>query len=348
MTFEKNFKRKLIFSVLFFFTIFSSTNLFSLEHFHLDTKIEFGVMKGEINEYVFTTPMTGNPTDYMLSRLDWDVNFIRFIGCSFDATIIEHVFVGLSGRIGFASKSGNMQDYDWLNVGAKGFDKNWYDNHNWLTNYSKHDNYLTNYLDGEVQLGGIINLPCEFFLLPSFSIKGQEFSFDGKNGFSQYVGNTPEPYNPDGSIKEWTSDITKSEMSGKVISYNQQRMFLFVGVKAYTTVVPKFYFSLEGKFSPLTMIGAVDTHWQRLTPTNFLDQPIGFGTWEISGSVKFMPNKNFKLSLDVDFQYVPVMKGKNYQKYASEKYFPSTPEKDILGGAGSKLFSISLGGVMAF
>lgn len=339
----KCLKKKISLLVVSFFIV----EAFAYSPFKIDLNIEFGALKGEINEYViYTAP---DESQYFLSRLDWDVDFIMFGGASADIVFAEHIYIGLGGRIGFPGSSGYMQDYDWKNV-LINYDKgwidshgeDWLDSHNWLTNYSKHNNSLSRYLDGSLKFGGIINLPWKIFLLPSVSIQAQEFSFDGLDGYLQYPNNGFK--NADGFYNSWNDELDTESCSGKVISYTQQRLFFNVGLRLYTTIIPHFMIAVEGSFSPLVKISALDNHW--LKEVDFLDQTSGMGAWTISGEVQYLFKKLFKIGATVDYQYVPILLGNDYYKNTTDiKWFLET---DCLGGTASNILSFSLQGTLFF
>ena len=105
--------KKNLFSLIFFLTIYSS--IFALDNNYLSFRItpRFEIVNGSINEFVFNE--NTNNTDHKESQLDWDIKTISTFGINADFNLVKYINIGLDGSVGIPVKSGNMQDYDWLN-----------------------------------------------------------------------------------------------------------------------------------------------------------------------------------------------------------------------------------------
>ena len=92
-----------------------SSSLFALDNDYLSFRItpRFEVLNGSINEYVFNEACLN--TDNKESQLDWDIKTIPSFGINADFNLVKYININLDSSVGIPIKSGNMQDYDWLN-----------------------------------------------------------------------------------------------------------------------------------------------------------------------------------------------------------------------------------------
>lgn len=274
---------------------------------------EYGIMNGTVNEYVFEDACLN--TNHKESELDWDVKNIQYIGFSADMSIIKYIYCGLGTRFNVTSKSGNMQDYDWMNS-VNGWDGDATEN----THYSIHDNTLNSYINFNFYLGGNINLPFKTVISPFIGYEYELYSFDGTDGKGKY--------------KTITGLFEEIVFNGKVISYSQELNSFFIGVNAVSSIVPHLNIRANFKLSPTTNeIKATDRHYikNKTSGTVYMDIPDYILILEGKLYLAYSFNQYHGLGLNGSIQYIPVSKGHTYQrgidndgKYTTNRWTMST------------------------
>ena len=300
--------KRFVFLIIFLTFSFSA---FALDDnplsFRITPRIE--LLNGSINEYVFNE--ANKNTDNKESQLDWDLKAIPVLGINADFNLFRYINIGLDGSFGIPIKTGNMQDYDWLNsiCSTIGYPQ-WEDENNptQLTNYSKHDNYLEKYISFSARIGVNIFLPAEIKLIPTISYQYEFISFSGKDGYNIY---------------KWNNWQQKT-FSGKVIDYKQELNAMLLGLSINISTIPKAFFTVDFSISPnMTFINAVDFHY--LSRNNFY--PYGKVFWDsftgltqikanITGQYKF--NKYHSLGLLTSLTYISISKGDTRIKALTE------------------------------
>ena len=320
--------KKNLFSLIIFLTIYSS--IFALDNNYLSFRItpRFEIVNGSINEFVFNE--NTNNTDHKESQLDWDIKTISTFGINADFNLVKYINIGLDGSVGIPVKSGNMQDYDWLNF------RYWpQDPHTELTNYSIHDNYLLKYMTFSVSGGGNIKIPANITITPKLAYYYELISLDGRDGYKRYKSNN--------GIKE--------DFSGKVISYLQEMNAFLLGFSVTVETLPQAYFYADFFISPFTtLVNALDYHYIN-------SETKGYGTlyWDncsnifqlqshIEAQYKF--NKNHSAGLSASLFYIPISNGDTRTKTIdSEGNIISTtwtaPSKNT-GGTSRLIWSLGI------
>lgn len=337
--------------------LFSLSALFAWENFTFSITPKAGVMYGQIDEYVFSK--ISKASQDKMSELNWDIKPAVTIGAEIDATAGKWFYFGGNLRTAFQGKTGSMIDRDWRNID---YDKNNIallnsgTSQTALTNYSSHDNYLSDYYAFSGKIG--LNIPS----VPKTNLrlllmgKYEHIKFDGKNGggkdgytigpsgISSGVVDDYGPYFDIGCGKTRPKDFSDV---GKVISYEQFKSYFYIGFDADTTAVPHVY--LKGAFywSPSFTVNAYDTHWTNLAAGydgRFFDYIKGSGALETDFQAAFSFNKNHSLGLDFSWEYIPVTKGDSYNGFNPDtmKVNPKNKYTNSLGGTGSSIFFFNL------
>ncbi len=282
-----------------------------------------GLLNGSIKEYVYWFGECLND-DGLLSRLDWDVKNIFYLEQKIRFDIAKYLYLGLDVFSAFSKKSGNMQDYDWLNY------QHWPDdNPTELTNYSIHDNYLSDFTKINFFLG------MNFFIIPQTVLSacvGFEYSsisFDGTDGYRTYKAENWIPY----------------AFEGKVISYKQIFHTPFIGLSLRTRIIPRFLINTDIAISPfLTTIDAYDYHWVRNIV--FWDNIINSFALKISTGVSYNFAKHHNIGLTASINYTPISIGTDYSNSLdSEGNIKSDNDwigQSCHGGSSNFLWSIAL------
>lgn len=299
--------------------------------FNIEVQPEFGILHGAIGEYVYEDVILN--TDHLESSLDWDIPAIPYIGASAQVTIIKHILLGFNGIIAFPGKSGNMQDYDWLNSigGSSGTYLDWIlEDPTELTNYSIHDNYLDQYYRIEVELGGTITPLYFISVSPVFSYQYSIIQFTGSNGYRKYK----------------SEDFRQIPFNEKVISYAVETNSVKFGLKLDISPVKFLDIGTDVYYSPnLTFIKALDRHY--LGSYAFYDKIDSSSLLQVNLSIQYSFPKYHKLGLKCGFEYVPVSTGQDYMKPLDENGNPSKKVRwgdptGALGGVSEYLWNWSV------
>lgn len=315
------------FFFLCFATIFLSFALFSIDvNSSINFSTELSLLNGNISEFVFDAKNSN--TDHIESQLDWDIKNIPVIIIDENIDFLRYFNIEMKTLIGIPKRSGNMQDYDWLNS----IYTSWKDDApTELTNYSIHDNFLGKYISFFISAGGNIYLPAEIKLTPFITYQYEYISFASKDGYKTY------------KAENWV----KKSFSGKVISYKQEMMALLLGLKLNINTIPHTYINLDFSLSPkMTFLNALDYHYlnQGSGGTLFWDKMANL--WQINSNavIQYKINNNHALGISGRIQYIPLGYGPTYSKYLdsdgniiSEKWYAQSSK------GGTKRFIWSLG-----
>lgn len=315
--------KKLIFLTLSI--LFLSIPIFSFDstYFSFTLTPEFSFANGSINEYVFDTVCKN--TDNKESQLDWDIKMIPVLSLRADFDVIKYFHLDIDGYFGLPSKSGNMQDYDWLNsVTTKWKNQDPKE----LTNYSIHDNYLENYIGFSVMGGGNIYLPLEIKITPSIGYQYDYIAFSASNGYATYKANNWE----------------KIEFSGAVIAYKQELNAFLAGFSADIKSIPRTYIYADFICSPaMTFLNALDYHYKK----NQLYWDKFTNLWQIKGNLKaqYKFDKYNSAGLSASIQYIPLSKGPNFWKYLKKDGTPypgNWIKSEVYGGTQRLIWTMGI------
>lgn len=274
-----------------------------------------GLKFGSVGEYVFNQSSQGAdfshvPDGYkQISYLSWDIKPLCTL--NLDASInINDLYLALDFATGFHTKSGEMEDFDWL--GPQGV----------LTRYSCHPNQITNYFLGKILIGwNTFVEEKNFFWQTTLGLEFERIGFNSTDGFKQYVPN---------DAKEWTSDIEKVYMHGDIISYSQDSLLLIFSNKISYPILPNFILGFSFEIKPLLLFNGYDTHFKR--DLQFLDTnmngtiPLGLAI-ETEYELSTFSWLYFKVSAD----WIPISNGKVYSKDSSDEYYYPDPSSSSGG-----------------
>ena len=264
---------------------------------------EVGLLNGFVKEYVFNNACKNK--DNVESRLDWDVKNIVLFKIRGDFDILDYIFTGLDFSIAVPGKSGQLQDYDWLNSlgGLYGTNTSLLnDAPDEVTNYSCHSNRIDKYMSFSFALGGNIFLPYEIKVSPFVSYDYDYIGFSAFDGWGIY--------------KE--SNWNQTDFSGKMFSYKQESNAFSGGFKIQTGIVPRTWLYSDFSVSPaLTFTNAMDYHFNsdnKETGAAYWDKFTFL--WQLKANLKaqFIFNENHSAGFAGFIQYVPRQKGTTYTK----------------------------------
>lgn len=256
---------------------------FSASAFTFEVNPNIGVTTGKVEEYVIDT------SNGVLSRLDWKNNAIVISEINGKLSW-RNLFVELGISAGLPSKSGIMEDFDFLT-----HTKN-------PTNYSSHDLYIEHKFDFSGKFGIRFDI-WKFSIFPGIGLTFRTQKWVGKNGFRQYYVGWENQNNP---VKEltWNEPKEYGHFAGKtVISYLQQIYLLSLGVNTEFNFNRNVSLSLGGVVYPYMYVEAIDEHLIRnIQFYDIMDGGIGF-------------------SVNIGFRYKRFVTGVEYEYFVSETGF---------------------------
>lgn len=324
--------KNLILSTLLTFTSFS---LFAAENFSFSLEPVIGIKNGYIYEYVFSNnSKTGK--EYKLSQLDWNMKKTFFYGIhgdiKKDKSLISIEFKTIAPGV-----HGKMKDYDWAqDYGYKT------GNSDLLTNYSEHDNELLKGINLSLFTKRPFSLSSSFKITPGIGLTFEYYSFDGKNGFSQY-GNPRSP-GQESSYYEYNDPTNsyRNNFSGTVISLERKDIYTWLGLDIeFSLLNNKIKFLIGAYVSPYTYLYAFDSHYLRTPRLYFKDISQGFfSSYKGNVSIAFTPNDFFGLKFSVSGLITKEIHG-------TEEYTSGSPDNSYIYvgegiGAGTKYLDLSL------
>jgi outer membrane protease len=257
----------------------------------------FGFLYGQVEELVYKA----SDSDTLLSQLIWDIKPLFLWGFSADLTRrypLERVgFVtNLSARFSFSTRTGIMEDRDWLAPGDR------------LSHFSSHDNYTRWAMLMDLKAG--ISVPAFSRMLFKFygGFNYMYYNWIAMDGYYQYgtkISNDPLVFTP------WHENIPKDFQYGQVISYTQHWFIISPGVSWY---IPYRFFaaSINFQISPLVFCLGEDNH--PLKKMRFNDYMFGGIFLEPSGEFMLSLHKNIDLSVYVSYRFIKGPRGSTITK----------------------------------
>lgn len=267
-----------------------------------ELSVSGGIQSGKVSEFVYKN-------DYVLSRLDWNENIAPFISLSGRVDVF-HSILDFSIFSAIPVKSGTIEDFDWL-----GEDKSRY------TQYSSHDLYLTKHFNLEAKAGYEFSF-YNFTVLPQIGIHYRNQKFEGVDGYLQYsFGNY------------FTESLSKTQIKGNCISYEQGILFPFISLEASYSFCKNWKAKLFGKFYPYVKIDAIDNHFIKLVQYNdFMTNGLGFS---VGTEIQF---KQFALFFE--YEFLKCSTGKTTSRNIGVN--SSLSSSQTVPGAESSVFTFSL------
>ena len=244
------------------------------------------------------------------------------LGADFD--IIKYFYIGINGTIGLCKESGNMQDYDWLNSMTKGWELQ---DPTELTNYSIHNNYLSQYITFSFSSGFNIYLPYEIKLTPKLGYQYEFIAFNGTNGSGKYKNNTG-----------WT----QINFKGNVITYKQELNAFLTGFSIDVQSIPHTRIASDIFFCPVVTLNALDYHYTR--NLLFWDKIRNLSQIKTNLLVQYEFNKFNSAGLSTSIQYIPLAKGPSSSKFlkADGTPFGNWSKLSSLGGTQRFIWTLGL------
>ena len=248
-------KNQLLYAVLFFL----ATCLFAKEGVSFYADLNFGPSNTIINEVLYNKEGKDRQVSSLLS---WESYCLPSFEANLGLIFFQKYFLSFNGMYVIPGFSGKLEDFDWMNLFSTGDSK--------LTHYSKHENFLDNKYEGSFFLGYCFNPRSRFKLTPFLSFKYSYLSFTSHNGYRQY-GQNIGSQNGSAVYESWTSSIEKKELSGKIITLEEENYFFGIGSQITFKISDRLNSILFLQILPSIQSHALDTHHRRNTKYTLFD-----------------------------------------------------------------------------
>jgi outer membrane protease len=280
--------------------------------------VDSGLMCGMLYEYVFIDNENDGKFNDMLSRLDWQLNPLVYVGFSLDAELLNLFTLGLGGWLGIPSVLGYLEDRDW-GTPMLGYTGN-------LEGFSHHTNFLYNAFFADINLGYNLIKTDPLVCIPLLGFNYKHFLMSGRDGYQEVPpGNLP------------------TELSGELITYEQNYYIVYMGIKAFYSPLPWLGIQLFACYSPMVFGFNIDKHLHPSVRADYIDIPLWGQYVNVNLAALFRIMNDFMIKLQGEYMYVSQFQGDIYAKLiyqGSNDFVKITSSK---GGASLYSINISLG-----
>jgi outer membrane protease len=282
-----------------------------------------GLTSGEAKEFVYSA-------DQKLSELVWplDPAYLLGIGARFDWA--RGFGIGATASFGIPGEAGTLTDSDFMNVNVTGSSAR--------THYSEHDARLDHLISIDLAASWLFRLPARgiaserpITVMPFAGIRYFSLSWTGSDGYYQYGEQTGKVYT------EWSPDMPKVRLSGKIIEYRQVYLAPIAGVSVCLPLGSSLAVAAEFTGSPAVWCNDLDEHL--LTYTDYHDYLSGGFLIEPRARVSWMPTKTVTTFAEGSWTRVLNLRGKTD---AVDTRTESTTTYDRENGGGAEFASWTL------
>ena len=294
--------------------------------YSLETSLLFGILLGQSEELVYYG------AGLTLSQLLWDLAPLVYSGSAVHGTIIDRknqfgVFGDLGIKAGIPTKTGRMEDRDWLDASTST-----------PTHYSVHDNFTQNALLIDCMVG--MQFPLAINQLFTAQIKGfvafsyMSFAWEARDGYGEYPWGNPT-------------------FSGPVITYTQSWQLLSLGVGMDMPLTQHITWALSFRISPHVWCRAIDNHLNTATyyidimSCNGLASPWGI-YFEPQSVVNMNLHPRFTLSFTTSFRGITGAQGETWTTKTGSSVTANYISHGYIGGARYFVLDMGLLGALRF
>lgn len=276
--------------------------------------LETGTGLGLIQEFVFYDRTADRTYSALLSRLDWQVLPLWFIGITGSLEFAPRWWAALGFWFGLPGPSGFMEDRDWDGMTGD------------YEIFSHHDNCILDAETAEATIGYSLMTDPTFILNLIAGFHFQRIMFSGRNGYQE---------SPPGTFVQSFDD--------EVITYDLSYFTASLGLEAGFSPSPIFTIDARLSLSPfLAFVCAWDDHL--LTSVTYLDFPdFGF-TLQAAISLTVHVTPEWDCSVRNSFYWSPVFKGNTYSKPSDGEFY--SEDSSAQGGSSRLFYSVSVGAVL--
>ena len=334
-----NSMKKIIFSLAFAFFSLSAFAL-NWEDFSLSVEPLFGLKAGQVDEFVFLKDSQASSDT--LSELNWEIKPEFYYGFKLNGGW-KQFFANTRLSFGIPKNTGLMIDSDWHNTSPSEVSAEKAAGHDYKTAYSEHDNHLDYDLNFGFKLGYDFSVKEKYKILPAFAFDYSNIKFTAKNGYGKYGYGTDKTFKTkNGYYAQYqdTENQYRVSYNGmRIATYNRITYFFWLGSDFSADLPKNFEVNTGFFFTPYIYAVSYDRHLTR--SIDFADLTIGFFgafKWNLGATYNITPKHS--VSLNAEYLYMRVLRGKDYFKQASSNTYKESSEAD--GGAGAKYFNLTL------
>ncbi|MDR2104050.1 MAG: omptin family outer membrane protease [Treponema sp.] len=273
-----------------------------LSPYHFSSALSAGLVYGQAAEMVYKYPNNEVP----MSQLLWDIRPVFYAASSLEFSRTKPqgrigFFSQIVLKAGFPSKSGIMEDRDWIDS-------------NELTHFSSHNNYTQEALFLDLSAGLSFSLPLRFLVKIYGTFFYMSYSWVARDGYFKY-------------------DAEEAGF-GAVLIYSQKWLILTPGISLYSPFFSFLGLALSLQLSPAVFCIAEDDHLLR--QIQFMDYIAGGLYFEPRGELIFFPGKKISFSLHVSYRFLKG-RGKTYSRSVDNVEFVKTGNYDASGAGYAAL-----------
>jgi outer membrane protease len=269
--------------------------------FHIG--IESGALFGMINEWVFKDVKANQSFDFTVSRLDWQLDPLFYIGAVGSVKPCPRFYIGFGGWLGLPGLFGYLEDRDWDETTGD------------YIVFSHHDNVLVNAQFADINIGYSFLEENTLILNGIIGFNFKRIYMSGRNGWQE---------DPPGTV---TSVYTY-----EVITYELYFFTPYLALEAAWAPVPLLTIDAFLSASPfLTFAYAHDKHVGGHVYDDF--PQFGFSFSAVL-CLSLHLGAGYDLRLKNYFVWIPPFKGRDYQ----DNNFQSS----VKGGASLITYGVSL------
>lgn len=309
----------------------------------------FGIKNGDIGEYVFLKDPIYS--DDKLSYLDWNFSPEYYFSLGVDSGYKSFKF-GLNLWTGLPTACGKIQDYDWFNNYSAYVTST--SGHDYLTNYSESDNYISHDLGFSVNAGWNFEIAKVLHINPFAAFEMSEIKFTAKGLYASYGFSTSDEsgdtyYYPYNDSDPSHVDNPSMNSSTTVLTYKRDLYLVWVGLNLDYTLPQQWTLdrplTIKAGFSASPYVYAFNEDYHPFAsngPTYFADVCEGFfKAFKINAGLNYGISR--KLSVIFDFSYFILneIRGETYYRLSTSNTW--THPSDSEGGADAEWVDFSLG-----
>ena len=285
-----------------------------------------GLISGEAKEFVYNE-------NRKLSELVWPLDPAYLLGIGARLDWARGFGIGANASFGIADEVGTLTDSDFMNVNVTGSSAR--------THYSEHDARLNHLVSIDLTASWSFRLPARgiaserpITVMPFAGIRYFSLKWTGSDGYYQYGAKAGAIY------AEWTPDMPKVSLSGKIIEYRQEYFAPITGVAVEVPIGSSLCVAAEFTLSPAVWCTDLDEHL--LTYTDYHDYLSGGFLVEPRARVSWAPTKTVSAFVEGSWTRILNLRGKT-KAVDTETGSTNTSTKENGGGAEFASWTLKLG-----
>ena len=253
-----------------------------------------GLTSGEAKEIVYSE-------NHKLSELVWPLDPAYLLGLDARFQWARGFGIGARASFGIPGEAGTLTDSDFMNVDVTGCSAK--------THYSEHDARLDHLVSIDLAASWRFKLPARgiasegpITVMPFAGIRYFSLKWTGSDGYYQYGTKSGKVY------AEWSPDMPKVSLSGKIVEYRQEYFAPIAGIEVSCPIGSSLAVAAELTGSPA--VWCTDLAEHLLTYTDYHDYLSGGFLIEPRARVSWMPSKTVSTFAEGSWTRVLNLRGK--------------------------------------